>query len=168
MKLRSKKPPINLAEKLKEAVSVSVAKALRADASRLSIVRTNCAPIARLVRKKLTFRRLWGRQIQPMLAEASLLKIVQAEMKRQSRIAADAAQLALPGFENLPKRLHAERRTVREYLALIDRRQKRAQRNQPGDQEALRLADLIRDQPPDLTVPEAVARAAAAKGAAAK
>ena len=48
--------------------------------------------------------------------------------------------------------------TVAHYLLYADRYGKRSRRDVLAGEEMLRLADLIRDQPPDLSVPEALAR----------
>lgn len=103
-----------------------------------------------------------------MLAEDRFDSLLCREFTRANNAAAHPDQLAFPGYEHLLKRWHVERRTVGQYLQLIERRQKRTQMNQIADQDALRLADLVRDQPLDLSMPEAIARATGGEAVAKK
>jgi hypothetical protein len=159
MKLRARKPSINLAAELKEAIAVSVAKALRRQNSGPHIVGSNCPKVVQLLYRKLSKARLWARRIQPLLAHERLVTLVQAELKRQERALTDLLQLSLPGFEDLPRRMRIPTLTVGDFLARAARYEKRANRNRVVADDLARLALLIRDQPLELTVPEALARA---------
>lgn len=161
--------------KLKERLAQGISNGVRAslDETRLSRsnflggLRENSALfIARGFRKKMLDRRRW-KPLETMLAEDRLTELVSRELKRQMRAATDAAQFVLPGFEHLPRRIQVgrtswpnlEQANVEQFLRFETRYQKRAVRNKLVSDELARLADLIRDQPRDLPVPQAVALA---------
>jgi hypothetical protein len=168
MSLTKRKSEAELLEKLAEAVSSTVEKTLQKRERIPHILRTGCAPLARLVRKKLTNRRLWLHQIEPLLANARLEEIIEREMKRRERKIVDSAQLALPGFEDLPRRIRVGNAsvpmaqvTVGQLLQAAARYETSAAQSNSKARELIRLADVLREQPPDLNVREALARAEA-------
>jgi hypothetical protein len=115
-------------------------------------------------RRKLLNANLWE-PMQAMLANDRLAELLSRAMKRQERAASDAAQFTLPGFEHLPRRIRVsrsslplERVNVGQLLAFADRYEKRASRNVEANEELTRLATMLRDQPPELSVPDALAR----------
>lgn len=164
-----------LDDKLKEAIGAGVKATLKKSpvsrSSFLRAVRSSSAPDAQLVRmvvtlrKKLIDRRLWFRKLEPLLAEKHLKQLISGEMKRQERAAEDPRQMLL-GFENLPRTMDVHKLSVKDFLTRAARYEKRANKNRLAAEEIARLARIIRDQPLELSVTEALARAAeAAKGA---
>jgi hypothetical protein len=104
--------------------------------------------------------------LQEGLAKERFFQLLVREVHRLDRSAADPAQLALPGFEHLPGRIRItgvviplESASVGMLLLYERRYQKRVRRDALVAGELQRLAASIRDQPEELSVREALARA---------
>lgn len=104
--------------------------------------------------------------VREILAEERLVELFRAEIKRRERAAADPRQMLL-GFENLPRTIDVVKLSVKDFLLRAARYEKRANKNRIAAHEIARLASIIRDQPLELSVPEAYARAMAAPASAA-
>lgn len=118
----------------------------------------------RTLRRKMTNVRQW-RRLESALAAELIDNLLTRELKRHERGAPDPAQFTLPGFEHLPRRIRTgrtstsfEKLSVGQLLVFADRYETRERRNHLAAEELTRLAALIRDQPPEITVPEALAR----------
>jgi len=180
MKLKSKKPPIDLVEEKK--LTAKVRAVLQGMVEELSVTRSSLlrvVPVKRglslrktqdlytLFERKMQDARLW-KPVRALLLKDRFTQLLFREIERYQRAAADPRQLLL-GFENLPRTVDVVKLSVKDFLVRAARYEKRANRNRIAAFEMSKLATLIRDQPLDLTVPEALARATeAAKAAAAK
>ncbi len=89
---------------------------------------------------------VWGKVKKDMVAD-SLAHVVSARRKARDRQGADEAQLSLPGFENLPKRIqdgkswiNLPNMKVPQFLAYEAKYQARAHRDQKRAEELRRLA----------------------------
>jgi len=120
----------------------------------------------KVFRRKMLNANIWE-PMQAMLADERIDQLVLQAVKRHERAAFHDAQLVLPGFENsnLPQKIRTGRRSlplnqvsVGQYLVFADRYEKRATKNEAVGAEVLKLAGLIREQPAQLSVPEALAR----------
>lgn len=133
------------------------------------------ADFAQLLRKKLINRRLWHRKIEPILADERLVQLLNSEMYRLERrdrgFDAEEAQgtFDFAVFAHVPRRMHVEWDSVREFRVRLARYRTRANRNALALGDLERMGDLVIGQPDDLGMPEALARASGkAEEAAAK
>jgi hypothetical protein len=175
-KIDAAKP--NLKAKLHDAItawvretledsSVSYSSFLGPSAFETHVLREKRATsLYRAFRKKMIDRRLWS-ELETILAQERFMDLFTREIKRQERAASDDAQFTLPGFENsnLPQKIRTgrnsvplEKVSVGQYLAFADGYEKRTRKNETVGAEVLKLAGMIRDQPAELSVPEALAR----------
>jgi hypothetical protein len=118
-------------------------------------------------RRKLLHRRHW-RDFVELLAEDRFNDLWEREIRRSLKYSVDPSQIPLPGFENMPRNIRSGRSlvplqqiTVGKFLRSAELYEKRMKKNTARRQEFARLAGLIRNQPHELSVPEAVARALA-------
>lgn len=188
-----KKSAAEVAEEIKEAIRGGVAKTLQREASGPHIVAKNAHPgvdnpplggglSTRLARPYAAFRRKmihdgqW-QAVYEIFAKERFAQLFNSEFKRQERAACDPAQLTLPGFADLPRRIRVGPQTVPiaqitvgDLLKTAARYETSATRSSSMARELIRLADMLREQPPELNVREALARAEAgeAKTRAAK
>lgn len=119
-------------------------------------------------RRNLVRTRLW-RKIETALAQDSVERLIAEFIRRRQRSTEDEAQLRLPGFEHLPRRIRAGRQslvfakaTVAQFLAYKARYEQRAEKDQRVMDELRRLAESVgrfADENPGLTVAEALERA---------
>jgi hypothetical protein len=178
VRLAKRKSEAELLKKLTEAVSKAVEKTLEKWESQPHLLRVYRASThlskgsnspfkgeRQAFRRRMLNAKIWE-PVSQILIDERLDQLILAEFKRQDRIAADMAQIPLPGFEGLPKRMHVERLTVGALLMREARYEKRAVKNKVVGEELHRLADAVRDQPPELSVPEALARVSGVKKAA--
>jgi hypothetical protein len=168
---------IDLRAKLKEAIAAGVQATVKKSAGKLLIVSSATPPSkgidhadppfskgsAATFKRRMINAKMWE-PVREILAEERFDALLLAEMRRRERAATDPNQLLLPGFENLPRVMRVPMLSVKEFLVRAARYEKRANRNRVAGAEMARLADLIRDQPLDLTVPEALARATGSTG----
>ena len=159
----------NLKARLAEEISAWVLETLEESpvsySSFLGTLRVKRATFYRAFRKKMVDRRLWE-PLKEALAKERIDQMLVREFNKQQRSATDSAQFNLPGFEHLPRRVNTghgtlplERLNVGQFIVFADAYEKRTQKNIQVCKEVIRLRDLIRDQPEELMVPEAVDRA---------
>lgn len=129
------------------------------------LLRENIAESFVSFRRKLLNRGQWS-DIVELLAGERYRELVEREIRRQLRLTPDTSQMPLPGFEHVPLFFRISKAqtpvrsvTVAVFLSHADRYEKRAKENSERRQETLRLAELLRDQPRELTVSEALGRA---------
>lgn len=169
-----------LDEKVRKAISAGVQAAVHKTPRKLLIVSSG-TPLSRglihphipfskgsasAFRNRMRNAKIWE-PVREILAEERLKELFRAEIKRRERAAADPRQMLL-GFENIPRTIDVQKLSVKDFLVRAARYEKRVNKNRLAADEIVRLADLIRDQPPELSVPEAIARARASEGGQAK
>ena len=176
MKLKSKKPPMKPEEAklLEKQLAGKIQTVLQGMVEELSTTRSSflrAVPVKRalslrktqdlytLFEHKMQDARLW-KPVRAMLLKDRFAQLLAREIERYQRSMADPRQMLL-GFENLPRTIDVVKLTVKDFLARASRYEKRANKNRIAAFEMSKLADLIRDQPLDLSVPEALARATA-------
>jgi hypothetical protein len=111
-------------------------------------------------RKKMVREGRWQRAYE-ILSRERFAQLFNAQMKAQELRRPDPAQQEFDFsiFENLPRRMHVEWGSVKEYRVRFARYEKRINRNVLALADMSRIADMIRDQPDELPLPEALARA---------
>jgi hypothetical protein len=190
MKLKSKKPPMKpevvkqLRDKLhamiRAGVEVELEKRHVTPSSFLSVTVDKTrqtrefgglsTPVARAFaafRKQLVHDGQW-QAVYESFARERYAQLFRAQMKKEERRAAryqpegtEYFAFDYTGFEQL-RRMHVDWDTVEDHLLKTDRYSARANKNLLRAQQMNRLAEIIKDQPLDIGVPEAYARATAA------
>jgi hypothetical protein len=164
--------------KVAEAIRAAVQVTLESEAvSRSSFLEPHAFEthvVYAAFRRKMKNANLWEPVLE-LLASDRFDELLTRAFQRRQRAATDEAQFTFPGFEHLPRRIRVsrssielERVTVGQLLTFAGRYEKRVKRNDAMGAELTRLAAIIREQPEELTVPEALARAAASGKAEAR
>lgn len=159
----------NLKARLAEDIAAWVLETLEespvSDSSFLGTLRVKRADFIRSFRKKMVDRRLWE-PLKEALAKERIDQMIVREFNKQQRHVSDAAQFTLPGFEHLPRRINTghgtlplQQVTVSQLIVFVDAYEDRTRKSVQVCEELVRLRDLVREQPAELSVPEAVARA---------
>lgn len=127
--------------------------------------------ISRQVRRRLKKERLWTKIGAALIVEA-VAETFRKRLAKIERASVDESQLALPGFEHLPKRIGTApiaTATVSKFLDYEERYSKKADRDQLVSAELKKAAERVlrfKITEPDLAMSEALRRADEPRGLA--
>jgi hypothetical protein len=144
-------------------------------AKNAQLMRGNCTFFAQKTRsflyaaiqRKLADRRLW-RRIEKALAQDAIERMFTEMVRQHQRSTEDEAQLCLPGFDYLPKRIRSGREslvfakaTVAQFLKYKERYEQRSEKDHRVVEELQRLAQTVKRLAGDetsITIGEALSR----------
>jgi hypothetical protein len=135
---------------LKSQLSEAIAKAIELRKKGKKVTENGLDPVLSSVRRRLRKAKVW-KKIQAALFEESFARAVRAVEGAQNRARSDAAQLSLPGFEHLPKRIPCGKGTsldpqlaaVPQLLSFKAKYERRAEKDQRVVEELRQLAEII-------------------------